>query len=64
MLTDHYLTTVLEKPVHVVEQHGRVVRTTDNQTHEQLQYAVFRAAEVEADHLLADWTPIDGVMIG
>ncbi|MFD1635432.1 hypothetical protein ACOZ4L_16625 (plasmid) [Haloplanus ruber] len=50
--------------MHVVEQHGRVVRTTDNQTHEQLQYAVFRAAEVEADHLLADWTPIDGVMIG
>lgn len=63
-MTDDYLTTVLEEAEHVAEQHDQVARTTDNQPHEYLRYAVLRALEGEADHLPADWTVIDGVTVG
>jgi len=64
MMTDRYLTTVLEEAEHVAEQHDQVARTTDNQAHEYLRYAVLRVLEGEADHLPADWTPVDGVTVG
>ena len=54
MMTDRYLTTILEETVHVVEEHDQVARTTDNQAHEVLRYAVLRVLEGEADHLPAD----------
>ena len=63
-MIDDYLTTVLEEAEHVAEQHDQVARTTDNQAHEYLRYAVLRVLEGEADHLPADWTPIDGVTVG
>jgi hypothetical protein len=63
-MTDHNLTTVLKEAEHVAEQHDRVARTTENQAHEYLRYAVLRVLEGEADHLSSDWTPIDGVTVG
>ncbi|QZP39342.1 hypothetical protein [Halobaculum magnesiiphilum] len=63
-MTEPYLTTVLEEAEHVAEQHDQVARTTDNQAHEYLRYAGLRVLEGEADHLPADWTPIDGVTVG
>jgi len=54
-MTDRYLTTVLKEAEHVAEQHDQVARTTDNQAHEYLRYAVLRVLEGEADHLPADW---------
>jgi hypothetical protein len=64
MMTELNLTTVLEEAEHVAEQHDQVARTTDNQAHEYLRYAVLRVLEDEADHLPADWTPINGVIVG
>ena len=64
MMTEPYLTTVLEEAEHVAKQHDQVARTTDNQTHEYLRYAVLRVLEGESEHLPADWTPIDGVTVG
>ena len=63
-MTDDYLTTVLEEAEHVAKQHDQVACTTDNQAQEYLRYAVLRMLEGEADHLPADWTPIDGVTVG
>ncbi|MGZ0748412.1 hypothetical protein [Haloparvum sp. AD34] len=63
-MTEPYLTTVLEEAEHVAEQHDQVARTTDNQAHEYLRYAVLRVLEGESEHLPADWTPIDGVTVG
>jgi hypothetical protein len=63
-MTEPYLTTVREEAEHVAEQHDQVARTTDNQAHEYLRYAVLRVLEGEADHLPADWTPVDGVTVG
>ena len=63
-MTDDYLTTVLEEAEHVAEQHDQVARTTDNQAHEYLRYAVLRILEGQADHLPTGWTPIDGVTVG
>jgi hypothetical protein len=63
-MTEPYLTTVLEEAEHVAEQHDQVARTTDNQAHEYLRYAILRVLEGEADHLPADWTPIDDVTVG
>jgi len=63
-MTDDYLTTVLEEAEHVAEQHDKVARTTDNRAHEYLRYAVLRLLEGEAEHLPADWTPIDDVTVG
>jgi len=64
IMTEPDLTTVLEEAEHVAEQHDQVARTTDNQAHEYLRYAVLRVLEGEADQLPADWTPIDGVTVG
>ena len=44
-MTDDYLTAVLEEAEHVAEQHDQVARTTDNQAHEYLRYAVLRILE-------------------
>jgi len=63
IMTDRYLTTVLKEAEHVAEQHDQVLRTTDNQAHEYLRYTVLRVVEGEAEHLSADWTPIDGVQL-
>jgi len=63
-MTEPDLTTVLEEAEHVAEQHDQVARTTDNQAHEYLRYAVLRVLEGETDQLPADWTPIDGVTVG
>jgi len=63
-MTDEYLTTILEEAEHVAEQHDQVARTTDNQAHEYLRYAVLRILEGQADHLPTGWTPIDGVTVG
>jgi len=63
-MTDYYLTTVLKEAEHVAGQHDQVARTTDNQAHEYLRYAVLRVLGGEADHLSADLTPIDGVTVG
>jgi len=63
-MTDDYLTTILEEAEHVAEQHDQVARTTDNQAHEYLRYAVLRILEGQADHLPTGWTPIDGVTVG
>ncbi len=63
-MTEPYLTTVLEEAEHVAKQHDQVARTTDNQAHEYLRYAVLRVLEGEADHLPADWTPMDGITVG
>ncbi len=63
-MTEPHLTTVLEEAEHVAEQHDQVARTTENQAHKYLRYAVFRVLEGEADLLPADWTPIDGVTVG
>jgi len=64
IMTDDYLTTVLEEAEHVAEQHDQVARTTDNQAHEYLRYAVLRMLEGQTDHLPADWTSIHGVTAG
>jgi hypothetical protein len=64
MMTEDYLTTILEEAEHVAEQHDQVARTADNQAHQYLRYAVLRVLEGESDHLPADWTPIDGVTVG
>ena len=64
MMTESYLTTLLEEAEYVVEQHDQVARTTDNQAHEYLRYAVLRVLEGESEHLPADWTPIAGVTVG
>ena len=58
MMTEPYLTTVLEEAEHVAERHDRVARTTDGQAHEYLRYAVLRVLEGEAERLPADWTPM------
>nr|WP_303645415.1 hypothetical protein [Halocatena pleomorpha] len=63
-MTDQYLTTVLEEAERVANHHDQVARTTDNQAHEYLRYAVLRVLEGEANHLPTDWTPIDGVTVG
>jgi hypothetical protein len=63
-MTDDYLTTVLEEAEHVAEQLYQVARTTDNQAHEYLRYAILRILEGQADHLPTGWTPIDGVTVG
>ncbi|MCD2201550.1 hypothetical protein LPA44_16920 [Halobacterium sp. KA-4] len=63
-MTEPYLTTVLVEAEHVAEQHDQVARTTDNQAHEYLRYAVLRVLEGKSDHLPADWTPIDGMTVG
>jgi hypothetical protein len=63
-MTEPYLTTVLEEAEHVAEQHDQVGRTTDNEGHEYLRYAVFRVFGKEADHSPANWSPIDGVTVG
>ncbi len=63
-MTDPDLTTVLEEAEHVAEQHDQVARTTDNQAHEYLRYAVLRVLEGEADHLPPDRMPVDGVTVG
>ena len=54
----------LEEAEHVAEQHDQVARTTDNQAHEYLRYAILRILEGQADHLPTAWTPIDGVTVG
>ena len=64
MMTEPYLTTVLREAEHVADQHNQVARTTDNQAHEYLRYAVLQVLEDEAEHFPADWTPIDGVTVG
>ena len=46
-MTEPYLTTVLKEAEHVAEQHDQVARTTDNQAHEYLRYAVLRILEGE-----------------
>jgi hypothetical protein len=56
MMTDRYLTTILEEAKHVAEEH--------DQAHEFLRYAVLRVLEGVADHLSVDRTPIDGVTVG
>ncbi len=64
IMTEPYLTTLLEEAEHVAKQHDQIARTTDNQAHEYLRYAVLRVLEGESGHLPADWTPIDGVTVG
>ncbi len=64
MMTEPYLTTVLEEAEHVAKHYDQVARTADNQAHEYLRYAALRVLEGEADHLPADWTPVDGVTVG
>ena len=56
--------TILEEAEHIPKQHDQFARTTDNQAHEYLRYAVFRVLEGQADHLQTGWTPIDGVTVG
>ena len=45
IMTEPYLSTVIEEAEHVAEQHDQVARTTDNQAHEYLRYAVLRVLE-------------------
>ena len=63
-MTDDYLTTIFEEAEHVAEQHDQVARTTDNQVHAYLRYAVLWILEGQTDHLPTGWTPIDGVTVG
>jgi hypothetical protein len=63
-MTDDYLTTILEEAKLIAEQHDQVARTTDNQAHEDLRYAVLRILGGQTDPLPTGWTPIDGVTVG
>ena len=63
-MTDDYLTTILEEAEHVAEQLDQVARTTDNQSHEYLRYAVLRVFEGHTGHFPTGWTLIDGVTVG
>ena len=63
IMSEPYLSTVLEEAERVAEQHDQIARSTEHPAHEYLRYAVLRLLEGEAAETAADVPEIDGVTV-